>query len=137
MVRQDPVSGHNAQPLGSRELAAHYRALADETRLRIVSALWRDSGDTVTDLCQTLRVSQPLMSWHLRILRRAGIVMTHREGRQVRCGLSPHILEENGSLLASYLRSSAEREAEVEGPSLSREGHVSAPLVSKPKAVKL
>ena len=31
------------------------------------------------------RLSQPLLSWHLRRLRRAGVVKTERVGRQVRC----------------------------------------------------
>ena len=32
-------------------------------------------------------MSQPLVSWHLRKLRRAGLVYTRREGRQVYCSL--------------------------------------------------
>ena len=42
---------------------------------------------TVNALTRALRVSQPLMSWHLRRLRRAGIVRTTRVGREVRCSL--------------------------------------------------
>jgi ArsR family transcriptional regulator len=47
---------------------------------------------TVTDLAETLlvrgrHVSQPLVSWHLTILRRVGLVRTRRYGRQVYCSL--------------------------------------------------
>ncbi len=38
-------------------------------------------------LTRAVRVSQPLMSWHLRRLTRAGIVTTERVGREVRCSL--------------------------------------------------
>lgn len=34
-----------------------------------------------------LRVSAPLMSWHLRRLERAGILRLTRLGREVRCSL--------------------------------------------------
>jgi ArsR family transcriptional regulator len=39
----------------------------------------------VSALVQRVRISQPLMSWHLRRLTRAGIVRTNRVGREVRC----------------------------------------------------
>ena len=37
------------------------------------------------ELVHRLRISQPLMSWHLRRLTRAGIVRAERSGREVRC----------------------------------------------------
>ena len=39
----------------------------------------------MSELVFKLRISQPLMSWHLRRLTRAGIVKTERVGREVRC----------------------------------------------------
>ena len=39
----------------------------------------------VSSLVRRVRISQPLMSWHLRRLTRAGIVRTERVGREVRC----------------------------------------------------
>ena len=45
-------------------------------------------GDrTVGALRDAVRVSQPLMSWHLRRLERAGVVRTTRVGREVLCSL--------------------------------------------------
>ena len=108
MVR--PVAVHQPAPevLGPRDLSANFRALADATRLRILRSLWQRQGATVTDLCEELRVSQPLMSWHLRILRRAGLVTTARAGRQVHCSVNHSVMKEYGSLLASYLESDLE-----------------------------
>jgi DNA-binding transcriptional ArsR family regulator len=68
-----------------RDLRTYYRALGDETRLRIVQLLATEGERTVSDIAERLRLSQPLLSWHLRRLRRAGIVRTTREGRLVRC----------------------------------------------------
>ncbi len=43
---------------------------------------------TVTALTDLLGLSQPLVSWHLRKLRRAGLITTRRVGRQVYCSLN-------------------------------------------------
>jgi ArsR family transcriptional regulator len=68
-----------------RDLRAYYRALGDDTRLRILQLLATEGEHTVTELAERLRLSQPLLSWHLRRLRRAGVVRTVRVGREVRC----------------------------------------------------
>lgn len=68
-----------------RDLRTYYRALGDETRLRILQLLATEGERTVSDIAERLRLSQPLLSWHLRRLRRAGVVRTTRVGRQVRC----------------------------------------------------
>lgn len=68
-----------------RELKAFHRALGDVTRIRVVQLLANEGEQPVSALVRTLRISQPLMSWHLRRLTRAGIVRTTRVGREVRC----------------------------------------------------
>ncbi len=68
-----------------RELKAFHRALGDVTRLRVVQLLATEGEHPVSELVRRLRISQPLMSWHLRRLTRAGIVRTARVGREVRC----------------------------------------------------
>jgi ArsR family transcriptional regulator, arsenate/arsenite/antimonite-responsive transcriptional repressor len=68
-----------------RELKSFYRALGDQNRLRIVHILVTEGDQPVSVLARRLRISQPLMSWHLRRLRRAGIIRMERTGREVRC----------------------------------------------------
>jgi ArsR family transcriptional regulator len=68
-----------------RELRAYYRALADSTRLRILSELGTHKQASVSELSRALGVTQPLISWHLRILKRVRLVATRRQGRQVLC----------------------------------------------------
>lgn len=71
-----------------RALPAHFTALANPTRLRIVERLAEASGEmTVTELCASLRMSQPRVSWHLGLLRRGGVVRQRKEGRAVYCSL--------------------------------------------------
>jgi ArsR family transcriptional regulator len=68
-----------------RDLKSFHRALGDVNRLRTVQILATEGELSVSELVHRLRISQPLMSWHLRRLTRAGIVRTERVGREVRC----------------------------------------------------
>ncbi|MEW6305302.1 MAG: metalloregulator ArsR/SmtB family transcription factor [Verrucomicrobiota bacterium] len=63
------------------------KALADETRWRIVSQLLLQPA-TVSDLTERLKVSQYNISKHLKILRQAGIVEARRNGRHVHCAVA-------------------------------------------------
>src|ERR687897_3798206 len=62
--------------------ALRFRALGDETRLRILEHLVTGERP-VSDLIVLLDVGQSLMSHHLRILREAGLVVDRREGRWI------------------------------------------------------
>src|SRR3954466_6706690 len=62
-----------------REMEMLFKALADETRLRILGLLL--TGEVcVCDIHETLKIPQPKASRHLAYLRRAGLVDTRREG---------------------------------------------------------
>jgi len=71
-----------------RELKLIMKALGDVARLTIVYHLARQGEVTVTALTEMLEISQPLVSWHLRKLRKAGLIHTRRMGRQVYCSLN-------------------------------------------------
>ncbi len=87
--------------------ARWFGALGDETRLRIVERL-RDGEECVCNLTDTLETGQSLLSFHLKILKDAGILRGRREGRWIYYSLNPEILEEMGDLLDA-LRSSRPR----------------------------
>ncbi|MEW6232476.1 MAG: metalloregulator ArsR/SmtB family transcription factor [Chloroflexota bacterium] len=74
--------------LDLRELRTVLKALGDVERLRIVQLLAGYQEISVSHLTQALRISQPLASWHLRILRKAGIISRRKEGRQAYCSLN-------------------------------------------------
>ena len=74
--------------VSSRDLQSHLSALASPTRLRILALLAEQGEVSVNDLARRLRLSQPRVSWHLRILRLGGAVRTRREGRMVQCSLN-------------------------------------------------
>jgi ArsR family transcriptional regulator len=61
------------------EMGTLFKALADETRLRILGLLL--TGEVcVCDIHESLRIPQSKASRHLAYLRRSGLVDTRREG---------------------------------------------------------
>ena len=48
----------------------------------------------VGELSTRVGLSQPLISWHLRILRLAGVIDTRRQGREAICRLRTAAFEE-------------------------------------------
>ena len=67
----------------ARAIAAlRFRALGDETRLRLLEMLV-DGELTVGDLVDQTGLGQSLVSHHLRTLRDAGLVVTRRDGRWI------------------------------------------------------
>jgi ArsR family transcriptional regulator len=70
------------------ELAEVYKALADETRLRIL-ALLRDGEVCVCHLQGSLRLPQPTISRHLAYLRRSRLVAARRDGVWMHYRLAP------------------------------------------------
>lgn len=79
-------------------------ALSDETRLRVVEFL--ASGEKcVCDLQALVGAAQSRLSFHLKVLREAGLVSARRDGRWMHYSLVPEAFEE----LAAFIR---ERSAE-------------------------
>jgi DNA-binding transcriptional ArsR family regulator len=84
-VAQQP-GGLTIQEL--KETARYFHALRDVLRLRILITLAESGEMTVTELARTLRVSQPLISFHLRPLRMLELVQVRRVGREVYCSVN-------------------------------------------------
>jgi DNA-binding transcriptional ArsR family regulator len=62
-------------------IAARFRALADETRLRLLIAL-QAGEQNVTTLTRDLGIAQASVSKHLATLRQAGLIDVRHEGNQ-------------------------------------------------------
>ena len=62
------------------KVAAYFKALSDETRLRIVKLL--EGGELcVCDITAALLMTQPNVSFHLAILKEAGLIKDRKDGR--------------------------------------------------------
>jgi len=69
-------------------LARVFHALSDETRLCLLAML-RDGERCVCDLTSALSAGQSRLSFHLKILKEAGLVVDRRDGRWVHYSLAP------------------------------------------------
>ena len=69
-----------APALDHGRAAELFHALSDETRLGIL-ALLRDGEQCVCDLQSALQAAQSRLSFHLRVLKDAGLVSDRKEGR--------------------------------------------------------
>jgi DNA-binding transcriptional ArsR family regulator len=84
-----------------RDLAIHLEGLANPTRLAILQILADGQEKRVSELAIQIHISQPRMSWHLRILRNAELVKTRVAGREVFCRL-------DGESISRHLQSLSE-----------------------------
>jgi DNA-binding transcriptional ArsR family regulator len=78
-----------------------YAALAEPHRRQILDLL-RERERSVNDLVARLRISQPGVSKHLRVLRESGLVDVRPEGRQRWYGLRAQPLAEVDVWLEPY-----------------------------------
>ena len=69
-----------------------FRALADPTRRAIFERLARGGEQTVHALTDRSGVSQPAVSKHLTVLKRARLVKHRREGRETHYRAQPEAL---------------------------------------------
>ena len=79
----------------AEQLAAAFRAIADPTRLRLISLLASSPGGEacVCDLVEPLKLSQPTVSHHLKLLYEAGLLEREKRGLWVYYRLVPKRLQ--------------------------------------------
>jgi DNA-binding transcriptional ArsR family regulator len=80
-----------------------WTALSDPHR-RTALELLRERPRAVGELVSQLGLTQPGTSKHLRVLREAGLVRVHHEGRRRVYALEPGPLAELDAFLAPYRR---------------------------------
>jgi ArsR family transcriptional regulator len=88
-----------------------FHALSDETRLEIVEML-RSGERCVCDLTDALDAAQSRLSFHLKVLKDAGIVRDRKDGRWVHYELDREAFDEIGRLVTA-MKPSATRKGEV------------------------
>ena len=79
------------------------KAFANPIRLRILDML-SNGGCNGADIQESLGISKTNLSQHLAILRAAGVVVTHRNGKQVHCALAIPEVKKACTLIRNVLR---------------------------------
>ena len=95
---REPISARQAA-----DLAHLLKALADPTRLRLVSMVAAHEGSEacVCDLTEPLGLTQPTVSHHLKILVDAGILSRDKRGVWAYYALVPPALDALSAVLSS------------------------------------
>ena len=84
------------------QLQEIFKALSDETRLRILKLL-EEREICVCELIQVLEMPQSTISRHMNVLRRAGLVKGRRDGKWVHYRLYPAEFNPFASSVLNFL----------------------------------
>ena len=75
------------------DAATLFKALSDETRLRMVQAMARSQQELCEcEIVPQFGLSQSTISYHLKVLRQAGIVECEKQGLWTYCRVNPRAL---------------------------------------------
>ncbi|MGH3280988.1 MAG: metalloregulator ArsR/SmtB family transcription factor [Trebonia sp.] len=98
----EPLAREPLPPAGAGELAPLFKALADPMRLRLLSLIaCHDGGEScVCDLLEAFEVTAPSVSYHLKILREAGLISSQRRGTWVYYRVNPVTMARMSAVLA-------------------------------------
>lgn len=119
----DPYEDDDAE-----RLAAVLAAIADPARLRILSLIdcSNFSEVSVKDLTDQMKLSQPTVSHHLRILHQAGLLRRDKRSVWVYYSITPNAIKAVLDLLAPRKRGRKASGATASGAPVSSEAPASA-----------
>jgi len=98
-----PVTGQVLDQANAERMAGALKAIADPTRLRLISMVAASpSGEVcVCDLTGPIGLSQPTVSHHLRILVDGGVLTREQRGKWAYHRLMPEALDTLGRLITT------------------------------------
>jgi ArsR family transcriptional regulator, arsenate/arsenite/antimonite-responsive transcriptional repressor len=97
-----PLAYEPLSPGGADELAVLFKAVADPVRLRLLSLIACHPGgeSCVCDLTPEFDMTAPSVSYHLKILREAGLITSERRGTWVYYRVMPEVMKRMSEVLA-------------------------------------
>jgi DNA-binding transcriptional ArsR family regulator len=97
---------NNKNPIGfivMKESSNLFMALSDPTRREILRLL-KVTDRTPTEMLERLSISQPTLSHHLDILKRASLVRGDREGQCIRYSLNMTVFQSAVDYLTQFVK---------------------------------
>lgn len=90
-----PVTGGVLDEAAAERLARMFKALADPTRVRLLSLIAASPGQEacVCDLTEPVGLSQPTVSHHMKLLVEAGLVTREQRGKWAYFSIVPGMLD--------------------------------------------
>ena len=97
-----PITGHALDEEAAERLAGVLKALADPTRLRLLSivAARQDGEECICNLTDLVGVSQPTVSHHMKVLVDAGLLDREQRGKWAYYRVIPGALDALASMLS-------------------------------------
>lgn len=90
----------------AKEYVPIFKALADETRLKIIEML--SCGEMCAcDILESFQITQPTLSYHLKILTDSGIVKSRKEGTWTRYSNNEDMVSELKNFWAQITKGDA------------------------------
>jgi ArsR family transcriptional regulator, arsenate/arsenite/antimonite-responsive transcriptional repressor len=88
--------------VNTMELNKLFQALSDPTRRQIVQLL-KMQDRTPSDILNKIKISQPTLSHHLDILKRANLIDGTREGQFIRYSLNMSVFQMSVDYLLKFI----------------------------------
>jgi len=85
-----------------------FKAIGDSTRFRILQLLSNNGQLCVNALADRLKIAQPTVSQHLKILKNAGIVQAKRIGNHIHYSIKANTLETLNNQIVEFLKEPVE-----------------------------
>ena len=79
-------------PISYEQCVAVFKALADETRLKIAEMLSQKGEMCGCHILREFKITQPTLSYHIKILADCGLVHGRREGTWIQYSLNPEMV---------------------------------------------
>lgn len=76
------------------EYAPVFKAISDETRLKIIDMLSYESEMCACNILEEFSISQPTLSYHIKILSESGLINARRDGSWMKYTLNKDRAEE-------------------------------------------
>jgi len=89
--------------LSVKNAASLFHALSDETRLSLLDQL-RDGERCVCELTEVMKAGQSRLSFHLKVLKDAGLLLDRREGRWMYYSINPDAIDQLEDLVNELKR---------------------------------
>ncbi|MDB9493764.1 metalloregulator ArsR/SmtB family transcription factor [Spirulina major CS-329] len=101
---------NTSNPQTLARLRDRFHALSDGLRLEVLTIL-RDEEQCVCDLCDRLAVAQSKLSFHLKILKEAGLIQSRAQGRWVYYRLDGEAIAQLETAIAQFHPTTAPKPA--------------------------
>ena len=77
----------------NKDFVLYFKAMADETRLAILEMLTKEEL-CACHILEAFEITQPTLSYHMKILVEAGLVTATKDGTWMRYSINPKIIKD-------------------------------------------